>query len=445
MNINSFSNRYLVLFLFFILAVSGILSCRALYADGSFFLYQMLINGGLFVFDVHRSFAQYIVEWPVYLAVKLGVQDLNALMRIFSFGIIAIPIFFWFVALILQFKTAIFWLLVLAFSVTYLRSGFFAVGEFNTAYGLVALSISIILKKNISNFLNLILLLSSFILIYSYESMLFLGIILLIACCVRFTFDKNDNSLTKLTLIISGCFYIFASFVGFRSIFFSRNINLESTINYGGILEPYILYLIVMIFLAMFLFIDIKRTLKVTIVLFALFLTLLYVFYVIRWDKTGISYGYYNYGYRSLGAFMLAFLLCISCAAYFIPQLIKNNLIKIDIKLLSYIVGMIFIVQSSIMLFHTVSYYKWLKSFESVAMNIQGLVPIDKTKIGVGYSGVAGYNWPWTNSTLSVLLRGNAESIVTNASNFKGWETFDPNLIEKYPLANFKKLKPLFP
>lgn len=125
---------------------------------------------------------------------------------------------------------------------------------------------------------------------------------------------------------------------------------------------------------------------------------------------------------------MLAFLLCLSCSAYFIPQIIKSNIIKIHIKLLRYIVGVLFLVQSCIMLLHTVNYYKWLKSFESVAMNAQGLFPVNKAKIGVRYSGVAGYNWPWTNTTLSVLLRVNALSIVTNTINFKGWETFDPNL-----------------
>lgn len=275
----SLCDRYFVLFILFVLAFTGTIACRALYADGPFWLYQMLINDGLFIFDVHRSNAQYVVEWPVYVALKFGVQDLNILIRIFSFGIIAIPISFWFIALIIQFRTPIFWLLVLAFSVTYLRSGFFAVGEFNTAYGLVALSISIILKKNISNIHNGFLLFSSFILIYSYESMLFLGIILLISCILRLFIERNDSFLTKLTLILSGCFFILSSFVGIRSTFFYRQDNLESTINYAGILQPYILYLIVMIISAVFTFISINRKLKVAITLFSLLLTF-FIYYM---------------------------------------------------------------------------------------------------------------------------------------------------------------------
>lgn len=439
--------RYIVLFLLLIIAITGTMSCRALYADGPFWLYQMLINDGLYIFDIHRAYAQYIVEWPVYIALKLGVHDLNTIMRVFSFGIVAIPIAFWYAALMVQFRTAIFWLLALACSVTYLRSGFFAVGEFNTTYGLVALSISIILKKETTNFLNGTLIFSSIVLVYSYESMLFLGIVLFIACLTRLIIEKNDGQLTKLTLVVSGCLFVFASFVGIRSTFFYRDENLQTTINYGAFFQPHILYLIgIIISATLMLFAPIRYIFKVIVAVFSAVITLTYIIYVVRWDDTGISYGFYSYAYRSLGAFMLAAILCIACMTIFIPQVFKRiKLIEINTKLLTYIVAMAFIVQSSILLFHTVGYYRWLKAFEEIAINIKGLVPIDKTKIGAGYGAVSGYNWPWSNSTLSVLLRGNAESIVTNASNFNGWETFDPKMVDKYPLKKYKKTEALFP
>jgi hypothetical protein len=276
--------------------------------------------------------------------------------------------------------------------------------------------------------------------------MLFLGIILLCACLIRLIIEKSDSWLTKLTLILSGSLSAFSSFVGIRSTFFFRDENLQSTINYAGISQPYILYLIGIIISTALMFVPLKRTIKLVIAVFSAGLTFLYIMYVVRFDNSGISYGYYNYGYRSLGAFMLAAILCTACIVFFWPKFFKSTeLIQIDLKLLSSIVGFAFIVQSSIMVFHTVGYYRWLKSFEEVAINVQGLIPIDKTKIGVGYGGVSGFNWPWSNSTLSVLLRGNAESIVTNASNFNGWETFDPKSLEKYPLSRFKKSAPLFP
>ena len=94
---------------------------------------------------------------------------------------------------------------------------------------------------------------------------------------------------------------------------------------------------------------------------------------------------------------------------------------------------------------HTAGYYRWLKAFEAEALRIEGLVPIDHTEFNKGYGSLSGYNWPWSNATLSVLLRGNAEAIITNASSFVGWETFDPKTIEKYPLKAFSKSAPLSP
>ena len=435
--------RYIVLFFLLILAITGTLSYRALYADGPFWLYQMLISDGFYIFDMHRAFAQYVVEWPVYLAIKFGVQDLNVLMRLYSFGFIAIPIFFWSSALIIQFRTPIFWLLALACSVTYLRSGFFAVGEFNTAYGLVALSISIILKEEASKFLALILFLSAVVLIYSYESMLFLGIVLFSGCAVRLFFEKNDTKVIKLVLIAAGCAFLLSAFVGVRSTFFYRDENLQATINYGALFEPHILYLIGMIFFAIFtLLAQLNKTFKILVTIFSALISLIYIFYVWRWERSGISYGFYSYAYRSLGAFMLAGILCISYVVFYFPRIFKKiKFISVNTNLLSYVVTIVFIVQGGILLFHTFGYYRWLQTFEHTALTVEGLVPIDKTALGAGYGGVAGYNWPWSNSTLSVLLRGNAESIVTNASNFNGWETFDPRVIEKYPLKQYFKSK----
>ena len=64
-----------------------------------------------------------------------------------SLGLIAIPLGFWISALLIQTKTCFFWLFVAAFSVSYLSSGFFAIGEFNIAYAMVAFCASILLKE----------------------------------------------------------------------------------------------------------------------------------------------------------------------------------------------------------------------------------------------------------------------------------------------------------
>lgn len=442
----SFITRYLVLCVLLIIVVAGTLSGRGLYADGPFWLYHMLLNGGLYIFDPHRAHAQYVVELPVYLAIKLGVRDINALIRVHSFGFIGMPIIFWTGSLILQFRTPLFWLLALACSVTYLRSDFFAAGEFNVAYGLVALSMAIIFKKNVSIFQSLILLSAAVVLIYAYESMLFLGIFLFVTCVVRLVSEKNDSRMTKSAIAISCCLYLFSAYVGAHSTFYDRNENLRAAINYGAIFEPHVLYLILMIVFATLMLVGrLRNVAKVTVAVFAAILSILYILYILRWDTSGISYGFYSYAYRSLGAFMLVGILFIAWVITAFPALVRRGVIMVSVPLLACVVSLVFFLQSGILLFHTVEYYRWLKTFEAAAMAVDGLVPIDQTILGKGYGPISGYNWPWSNATLSVLLRGNAEAMITNASNFNGWETFDPQTIEIYPLKTFTKTAPLFP
>jgi hypothetical protein len=406
----------------------------------------MLLNGGFYIFDTHRAFAQYMVEWPVYIAIKLGVHDLNILIRVHSFGFVAIPVMFWCGALILQLRTPVFWLLALACSVTYLRSGFFAAGEFNLTYGLVALSMAMILKKHVSIFQSLILLCSAVVLIYAYESMLFIGVFLFVTCVVRLMSNQYDSRLIKFAMSLSGCFYLFAAYIGVRSTFYDRAENLRATINYGALFEPHVLYLIMMIACAALMLIGpLRYAAKVAVTVMAAILSILYILFILRWDTSGISYGFYSYAYRSLGAFMLLGILGLAWLISAFPALAKQPVVNVSVPLLACIVSLVFLQQSGTLLFHTAGYYRWLKTFEAAAITVDGLVPIDQTILGQGYGSISGYNWPWSNATLSVLLRGNAEGMITNASNFDGWQTFDPNMIERYPLKTFTKTAPLFP
>jgi hypothetical protein len=438
--------RCAILGLMLVIAVTGIISARGLYADGAFFLYNMLLRGGLYMFDTHRAYAQFVIELPVFLAIQGGVQDLNTLVRVHSFGSIGMPILFWCMALIWQWRTAVFWWLALAFAVTYLRSGFFSAGEFNTAYGLVALSIAIILKTHLSNVQNFVLVGSAAILTHAYESMSFLGLFLAFICFFRLWDRRDDRRLTRFCCFIAAGFYLYAVYVGFRSTFLLRAVDLKATINYGAVFEPHIFYLLWMIASAVVVMLKpINERTKGFVAVLGGVASFLYVCYVWRWDASGISYGYYSYAYRSLGAFMLLGILFLTWLWQVQPVGFIRKFFKSNESLLACIVMTVFLVQASLLLVHTSEYYKWLKAFEAEALVIEGLVPIDETQFNKGRGPISGYNWPWTNSTLSVLLRGNAEAIITNAKNFDGWETFDPQTVEKYPLRPFFKSGPIYP
>ena len=438
--------RYLVVCVLLLLAAVGTLSGRGLYADGPFWLYQMLINNGLYIFDIHRAYAQFLVELPVYIAILMGVVDLNSLIRVHSFGLVALPLIVWCYALLLQFRTPAFWLLALTCAVTNFRSGFFAAGEFNTAYALVALCVAILLKPNVTRFQSVVLLAASIVLTHAYETMLFIGLFLVMVCAVRLGTEKQDSKFTKCVLLAVSGLYLFAVFVGVRSTFFHRTDNLQATINYGAIFEPHILYLLAMILCVVLSVVGgLQKSYKAVIALGALAITMLYGMYIWRWDQSGISYGYYSYAYRSLGAFMLVGILFITWLICTFPKLTMRGFVKVSVPHLAATVLLIFLLQGAVLFGHSIGYYQWLKQFERAALIVDGLVPIDHVPFNKGQGSISGYNWPWSNSALSVLLRGNAESIIINASNFDGWETFDPKTINKYPLKAYTKASPLYP
>ena len=438
--------RYFVLIILALIAVTGTLSARALYADGPFFLYQMLTQGGFYTFDTPRVFAQFVMQLPVFLAIEAGLRDLNAIFRIHSFGFVAVPVCFWFSALLLQFRTPVFWLLTLAFSVTYLRSGFFAAGEYNLTYALVALSVAILLKKDTTLFQSLGLIGSAFILIYSYESMSFLGLFLFVTVAFKLYRRVDVRKFDTYTLVACAGMYLFASYSGIYSTFFNRAVDLQATLNYGALVEPHIFYLWCMIACAAIAVMGSGRyRLKFLALACAVLASLCYLMFIFRWDTSNISYGYYSYAYRSWGSFMLLGVLVIAWVTSECCDRVKKIVAAELMAPLCCVALLVFVIQSSNLLFHTLGYYRWLKQFETAAMSVQNNIPIDEIAFNKGQGPISGYNWPWTNSALSVLLRGNAEAIVTNARKFDGVETFDPKTIEKYPLKSFTKTAPLYP
>jgi hypothetical protein len=129
------------------LGVLGVYVARGLYADGAYFLFSILSSHGFVDDDKPRLFALLITQVPLVMAMKIGINDLNLLIRLHSFGLIIFPLVFWLAALKIQMKTELFWIFVAEFSVSYLCSGFFAIGEYNLCYSMAAFSAAIILKK----------------------------------------------------------------------------------------------------------------------------------------------------------------------------------------------------------------------------------------------------------------------------------------------------------
>jgi hypothetical protein len=269
--------------------------------------------------------------------------------------------------------------------------------------------------------------------------MSFLGILLALLALTRLVIDKNDSHHFRIALLLSVLLFSFASFVAIRSMLYLREYDLNATVNLHAFLEFHLNYLIAMCVILFLICCNVSTDKKNFLALASVILSIVYAIYSSRWDKTGISFGFFSYAYRSMGAFMFSGLIALAWLIKYFPKLENHRLFRVDTLRSAVLVSSLFAVTATPMIFHSYGFFAWLKKFENEAIMVDGLVPVDLTSIARNQSSVSGYNWPWTNSTLSVLLRGNAVGIVINGTTFTGWETFDPKTIDKFPLSNYRK------
>lgn len=451
--------RFFVFFLICNLVILEIYAGVSLFADGSFFLINILSTKDFFIFYKARMFSQLIPQIPVVYALKFGVNDLNWLIRIYGFGLIAIPVGLWVSALIIQIKTKLFWIFVIAFSISYLSSGFFAVGEYNLSYGLTALITSLLLHNNIGKMKQIILLFSSFFIIVTYETMVFLGPLLFTICALKFLTTERNTFFSKILIIIA-LFFFLSTVISISSLLIPGPGHPSGAIGdaLGMTLSTHFIFFLLMGFLFL---ISLNKNNK-TYFLLALFLSVAHIVNNNFWCLPEM-----NYRFRFLSGLLLCFLFALSALYYFLDrkQLIKlskrpskmyryslfyllkvmNRLLKI--KQIKSNPIPIFLFISSIIPYYiqTIDFYNWGKKYEQEINMQTGMISIKKTLLADSI-----YNWFWTNSSLSMILRGNQiGALILNGDNNEAHQPIDPygtgNLFNQTDSSALKYLKKNYP
>lgn len=193
-----------------------ILSARSLYGDGSFNFISDLANGKFAGFSGVRSIADDIFEFPMLIAMRLGVTNLTWLRLLFGLGRL-IP---WPVALLLCYRVAPrhFWLIALACAAGYLNASFVAVGEHIVAHAFFwPAAFVMVFARPLKPFAAGILLLSALILTESYESLLFLGPFLA-AVAVWRVFDRNEAAWARAVFFAAAILFILAAAIALAGI-----------------------------------------------------------------------------------------------------------------------------------------------------------------------------------------------------------------------------------
>ena len=443
-----------------LIGLTGVYAARGLYSDGAYWLVEMLPRGGFYIFDPHRAYVQVLVQAPVALAIWLGTLDLNSLVRLHSFGFVGVPLIFWIGALVLQFKNRLFWLFLMAFTVSYLRSNFFAAGEFSVAYAMTAFCASVLLRQQISYLQAALMVVTAVALTHSYEATLFLGLFLILLSVVRLLKVQSDHRSIRILILLAVVIFLISAYVGGRSALFQRAYDGKGAANLGALSDVHFLYLIFVPAMVGLLCTEHTRRFRTVVLASIVTLTGLYLIYAFRWDQSNISYGYFSYAYRTLCCFLLLGVLSLAIALRFWSRTEQAKPTALTANAyLAVGVTIFFSSMAVLMLYHTHGYYKWAQRFEQEAIALKTHTPIDKTGINTNHGWTHSYNWGWGNPSLSILLRGNAEAMVLNHSD---QNSVEPGIYENiriggaslstnqldfntYPLGAIEKNKPLFP
>src|SRR4051794_5829270 len=60
---------------------------RGVFADGAYFLFQMLTRQDFWLYDNVRAFAQYVYQSPVIAAINAGITNTKHLARIYTLAL----------------------------------------------------------------------------------------------------------------------------------------------------------------------------------------------------------------------------------------------------------------------------------------------------------------------------------------------------------------------
>lgn len=423
-----------------LLGVLGVVAARGLYADGSFFFITILKIKGFLSDDAPRAYAQIVTQIPLVAAIKLGVGDLNALIRLHSLGLIMAPIVFWMLALVIQFDKAYFGALLLAFSVTYLSSGFFAAGEYNVAYAMAAFCASLLCSERRDMPSCVALVATAFVLTCSYEALVFLGPVLAAMALYRYSAERRAGHVARWFFLVAAVLFVIAACISLRSILFPRSLeNSSSAMEISPQLKKnHSVYMaLILIAYVVSSLADKKVVIKAAVGI-SIVLSLVYLASPSMWLVPGRSYAF-----RAVSGIYM-FVVLASIAAHFFLARRKARALAIS-PYSSAIAAIFFVTLCVPSYMKTLAYYGWAKRFEAAAIEAQSWVPVDQVFVDRKDRSTRDFAWGWTNPYLSIALRGNADAGVASASDYSRWELLKPEQGMPNPIIDYRKTRRLYP
>lgn len=413
----------------------ALLSLRCLYADGAYELIEVLKAGGFAEIVKTRVCAEFVNQFPVVLALKLGVTNLHALELAFGLGCF-LP---WPISLMMCHWLAPrhFWLVMLGCAAGFINAGFLAVGESNIAHAFFwPVLFAILFARPLKPLAAAVLLVSALILLFSYESLLFLGPPLAVLAAWR-AWRSQEPPWARLVLAGSALLLVLAAKIALHGVRYPESPNNLGAFKHGMSqlwLNPTwpMVWTIIWLGLAATVCLSGKgfttRHFRLEQALFAWAIVVWAMGPILHPESTGAER---QHAYRSLQLFVPFGLLVVAWCLSIRPTWFaarQSQLVGFSASLL--------LAQSLWLLALTWQWHGFVGLWRGVLASHQGPVSLADTPFAVASlrGQTLNFEWNWANPCLSILLSPGpqVQSMILSGTK-PPWQPFDPCNPKEFP------------
>jgi hypothetical protein len=420
-----------------LVGVVGTWCAIGLYADGTFFLLRILSDDALFVANPGRTFVTVLTQLPMLMAMRAGVQDRDILIHLHSAGLTLLPSLAWAAALWLQRRGRLYWVFLTMWAATYLVSGFFAIGEFNTTYALVALAAALLLTARVHLPRAGLVLATALVLLRSYESMLFLGPALMLVCALAAVRSLHHGRVDRRFLPAAAVLALGTVTFGLDTV--NAFVVLRSPENPGRIGTSLDLALLAQdprlvlagaatagLVVCLVLKDRLSQGMVVAVVsvgaipLFLAPFGALVPSPVAHHFMLGFPGNYAYYQSRVAAGGLLLLLLCIALVVDLLGR--RSKAAEPVTRDRAWpIAASVAVSLATIFLANCLAFSGWVDEYRQEVRSGTGLVAFERARIDQRFA------WTWTNPSLSILLQEHpGQETVLNPAGYVGWQPFDP-------------------
>ena len=424
-------------FIFGILTALEILCSRCLYADGAHEFIRVLEAQNFVSLMWSRHFSFYVFEFPLVLAIKMGVTNMHLLRLAFGAGCF-LP---WPAVLLFcrQVSPKHFWLAAAACAAGFLNAAFMAVGEHILAHAFFWSSLfAILFARPLKPLAAIVLLISAVCFLFSYESQLFLCPPLAILSLWRIAEEKNmasrkENYWQWIVLLAAAGLFVAASGIGLYAV-----LNPEIPTNFGGLYANVenllwhkgwtLTWTIVWACLMLAVWFSEKTwkilTRRPAMIIQIGALLIWGTWPLLRPDQLDTATQYDN---RILDLLVPMMLLPVALIIRYRPALIVPKE-----RFLAQMAAILLAVQSTWQICATLQWQKDVGRLQNLLSTYAGVIPLRSTVLANSSmeSRMAEFDWSWPCLSIALNRSPNIQSMVCSElyldPNFNLWQPFNP-------------------